>query len=124
MKIFPILAGLALLGSPAWAQEPKELLQEGRQVFEETCAACHRGSGEGLPGTFPALKGNAFVTGDPTPVVATVLNGRQGQMGKMPSWRDTLNDQQVAAVVSYIRQAWSNKAAPVTAALAGKIRGK
>ena len=49
-------------------------------------------------------------SGDPRPVIATVLNGRKGNLGQMPTWKDKLDDQQIAAVVTYIRQAWSNRA--------------
>ncbi len=122
MSILPALVGLVLLGTAGWAQGAEELFQQGRKVFEDNCAACHRLSGEGLPGTFPALNGDPFVVGDPAPVIATVLNGRKGKLGQMPTWKDQLNDQQVAAVVSYIRHAWSNKATAVTPALVTKIR--
>ena len=67
---------------------------------------------------------NAFVVGDPKPVIATVLNGRKGSLGQMPAWKDKLDDQQIAAVVTYIRQAWSNRAAPVTPAMVAATRGK
>ena len=57
-------------------------------------------------------------------MIATVLNGQKGDLGKMPAWKDTLDDQQIAAVVTYIRQAWSNRAAPVTPAMVAATRGK
>ena len=100
------------------------MFRQGKQVFEDNCAQCHRANGEGLPGTFPALNGDPFVTGDPAPVLATVLNGRKGKFGQMPTWKDRLDDVQVAAVVTYIRQAWSNQASGVSPATAAKIRGK
>jgi len=124
MRILLTLLGLLLLGTTGWAQEPKELFPQGRKVFEDNCAACHRLSGQGLPGTFPALNGDPFVVGDPAPVIATILNGRKGKLGQMPTWKDQLSDQQVAAVVSYIRHAWSNKATAVTPALVTKIRSR
>jgi cytochrome c6 len=124
MKIVLALASLVLLTTAGGAQGAEELALQGKEIFEDKCAACHRGSGEGLPATFPALAGDPFVVGDPAPVIATVLNGRKGQLGQMPTWKDQLNDQQVAAVVTYIRQAWANKASPVTPALVAKIRGK
>jgi len=106
----------------ALAQEPGALLQQGQQVFENNCAQCHLKSGQGLPGTFPALDKNPFVAGDPQPVIATVLNGRRGALGRMPAWKGQLNDQQIAGVVTYIRQAWSNRAAAVTPAMAAEVR--
>ena len=124
MRMSLILVGLALAATNAWAQGSGDLAKQGQEVFEDNCAQCHRTNGEGLPATFPALNKNAFVAGDPKPVIATVLNGRKGSLGQMPVWKDKLDDQQIAAVVSYIRQAWSNRAAPVTPAMVAATRGK
>lgn len=117
-----LLLSLALGLQSAWGQD--DLFQKGQAVFAGTCADCHRLNGRGLPGTFPAHDGNPFVTGKPAPVIATVLNGRKGNLGQMPSWKDKLDDQQVAAVVTYIRQAWSNMAPGVTPAQVAEIRKK
>ena len=115
---------LAIMVGGAWAQGSGDLVKQVQAVFEENCAQCHRLNGEGLPDTFPALNKNPYVLGDPQPVIATVLNGRKGNLGAMPGWKDTLDDQQIAAVVTYIRQAWSNRAAVVTAAMVAAGRGK
>jgi cytochrome c6 len=119
-----ILATLMVLGGSAWAQGSGELFQQGQKVFEDNCADCHRLNGKGLPGTFPAHDGNPFVVGDPKPVIATVLNGRKGNLGRMPTWKDKLDDQQIAAVISFIRQAWSNRAPAVTPAMVAAERSK
>jgi cytochrome c6 len=124
MRHLLILATLALLGGNAWAQGTGDLIKQGQEVFEENCALCHRSNGEGLPATFPALNKNPFVLGDPQPVIATVLNGRKGNLGAMPSWKDKLDNDQIAAVVTYLRQAWSNRAAAVTPAMVAATRGK
>jgi cytochrome c6 len=124
MRPLLILAGLALFSGSAWAQPPGDLFRQGQKVFADNCADCHRLNGKGLPGTFPAHDGNPFVLGDPQPVIATVLNGRKGSLGRMPTWKDTLNDQQIAEVVTYIRQAWSNRAPAVTPAMVAAARGK
>jgi cytochrome c6 len=123
MRLVLSLAGLILAAGSAWAQ-PGDLVKQGQQIFEDNCAQCHLKSGQGLPGTFPALDKNPFVVGDPKPVLATVLNGRKGTLGQMPSWKDKLDNQQVAAVVTYIRQAWSNRGPAVTSAMAAAIKGK
>jgi cytochrome c6 len=123
MRIMLSLAGLMLLAGGVWAQEPGDLVKQGQKIFENSCAQCHLKSGKGLPGTFPALDKNPFVVGDPKPVLATVLNGRKGTLGQMPSWKDKLDNEQVAAVVTYIRQAWSNRAPAVTPAMAAAARG-
>ena len=124
MKYLVLLLCLGLLGGAALAQGQGDATQRGQTVFEDNCAQCHRTNGEGLPATFPALNKNPFVLGDPKPVIATVLNGRKGKLGQMPTWKDKLDDQQIAAVVTYIRQAWSNRAAPVTPAMVAATRGK
>ncbi len=122
MRAILFLSGLMLLAGVAWAQDPGSLVKQGQQIFEANCAQCHLTSGQGLPGTFPALDKNPFVLGDPKPVLATVLNGRKGTLGQMPTWKDKLDNQQVAAVVTYIRRAWSNRAAGVTPEMAAEVR--
>jgi cytochrome c6 len=106
----------------AQAQGPEAFFKEGKKIFEDTCADCHLRSGKGLPAKFPALDGNPFVVGDPTKVIDTVLNGRKGKLGQMPTWKDTFNDQQAAAILTYIRQAWSNKGTAVTVEMVKKRR--
>jgi mono/diheme cytochrome c family protein len=122
MRAILFLAGLVLAAGGAWAQGAGDLFTPGQKVFEDNCAQCHLQSGEGLPGTFPALNKNPFVQGDTKPVIATVLNGRKGNLGQMPAWKDKLDDPQIAAVVTYIRQAWSNRAPGVTPAMVATMR--
>jgi mono/diheme cytochrome c family protein len=126
MRILVLAIFLGMLAGAAPAQQapPGPLFQEGKEVFTDNCAQCHRVGGEGLPGTFPALNGDPFVTGDPGPVIATVLNGRKGKLGQMPTWKDKLNDAQVAAVVTYIRGAWSNRAPGITPQAVAAVRQK
>jgi mono/diheme cytochrome c family protein len=126
MRFLVIFLCWCLLGGVALAQSQgqDDPVQRGQAVFEDNCAQCHRASGEGLPATFPALNKNPFVLGDPNPVIATVLNGLKGSLGQMPAWKDKLDDQQIAAVVTYIRQAWSNRASAVTPAMVAARRRK
>jgi cytochrome c6 len=113
---------LGLLLAAAAAQEKPTLFLEGQQIFNSICADCHRSNGEGLPDTFPALKGDPFVMGDPTPVIRTVLEGRKGKLGRMPTWKHKFTDQQIAAVITFIRNNWGNEAEAVTAAMVAKER--
>jgi mono/diheme cytochrome c family protein len=108
--------------SPLQAQVADKSFQEGKKLFEASCADCHRVNGQGLPAKFPALDKSSFVVGEPNKVIDTVLIGRKGQLGQMPSWKDTFNDQQAADVITYIRQAWSNKGSAVTAEMVKKRR--
>ena len=126
MRMVPGFILLLLTTGPVLAQgpAPDELFKQGKEIFGANCAQCHRANGQGLPGTFPALNNNPFVVGDPSPVITTVLNGRKGKLGQMPTWKDKLSDQEIAAAVTYIRHAWANQAPAVTPAMVAALRGK
>ena len=107
---------------PLQAQVADRRFQEGKKLYEGTCADCHRVNGQGMPPKFPSLDKSAFVVGDPSKVIDTVLYGRKGKEGQMPSWKETFNDQQLADIVTYIRHAWANKGDAVTPDMVKKQR--
>lgn len=107
IKILFVVVGVALqFAHPVVAQ-----VLDGKLLFAKNCAACHQLGGTGIDGAFPALKGNSFVQSDPSLVLATVLKGRAG----MPTFATSLNDDKLAAILSYVRQAWGNHAGAITA---------
>jgi mono/diheme cytochrome c family protein len=95
----------------------------GKRTFTAMCAPCHQETGLGLPNQFPPLAGSDWVnaTGHAR-IVRIVLDGFTGPVnvngqpfnGTMVPWREAMNDEQIAAVLTYVRQAWGNKGAPVT----------
>lgn len=95
---------------------------KGKALFTATCAACHQATGEGLPGAFPALKGNAAVNdADPTMHIHVVLHGLQGvnvggvvYPSPMPPFGTTLSDADVANIINYERSSWGNHGGAVT----------
>jgi len=95
---------------------------DGKQLFTAHCAACHQASGKGLAGVFPPLDGSEWVTGEPRIIANILLHGVTGEMtvagtvfnGAMPSFQK-LGDAELAAVASYVRAEWSNKAPPIGA---------
>jgi mono/diheme cytochrome c family protein len=100
------------------------LKAEGQKIYKQYCAACHQEDGHGNPSAFvPPLAGSDWVTPkDPGRIIRIVLNGLQGpitvngkQWGQaaMVPWRDALNDEAVAAVLTYVRNDWGNKAPPI-----------
>lgn len=97
---------------------------DGKQLFTAQCAACHQASGKGLAGVFPPLDGSEWVTGDPRILANILLHGVTGEMtvagnvfkGAMPSFQK-LADAELAAVASYVRSEWTNKAQPIGADL-------
>jgi mono/diheme cytochrome c family protein len=102
-------------------QERAENFPQGQELYQTYCVACHGAQGGGVLYNKSVLNNDPFVRGDPEEVIAVILYGREGA-GTMPSWEMTLNDEKVAAVVTYIRQAWSNRADPVTAAMVTKVK--
>jgi cytochrome c oxidase subunit 2 len=82
-----------------------ELKTRGAGVYASNCVACHQANGKGLPGSFPALDGSAIVNGPKAAQIKIVLNGKGG----MPPWK-ALSDTDIAAVITYTRNNWSNKA--------------
>lgn len=94
----------ASAASPADAL--KAAMERGEKVYTTTCAVCHQPAGTGIPPTFPALKGGKIVTGPVAGHINQVLNGKPGTA--MQAFRDQLNDQDIADVVTYERNAWGN----------------
>jgi cytochrome c oxidase subunit II len=89
-----------------WSMD--ELMEKGRGVYNKHCAACHQLGGEGLPPTFPPIKGSAIVKGPLAEHMDVVLNGKVGAGMPMPPWADLLNNLELAAVITYERNAWEN----------------
>lgn len=106
--------------------------QKGKQVFTTTCQACHQATGAGIPGAFPPLDGSEWVTGPSHQVAAIVLHGLQGEItvkgqkfqSVMPAFKDQLSDEDIAAVTTYVRQAWGNKAGPIMKSEVEKLRAE
>jgi mono/diheme cytochrome c family protein len=101
------------------AAGPVDPVAAGQDVFRKNCQACHQQDGRGLPNAFPPIVGSEWVTGPEETVVHILLGGLQGPItvagatysGAMPAWRDVLNDDEIAAVATYIRQ-WAPNQAP------------
>lgn len=136
MKIFPAIIiwklisirlylciAIIVVASIGCLQEPGQSFQQGEKLYKIYCVACHGLKGAGVLYPKSTLNNNAFVTGDQNKLIAVILFGREGA-GAMPGWKMTLTDQEVAAVATYIRQAWSNRADPITSAMVGEIRTK
>ena len=102
-------------------------LQLGEKVYKEVCQACHQPTGLGQAGQFPALAGSEWVDGseyNEKRLVAIVLKGLKGPVtvkggafnGAMPPQENALKPNKLAAVLTYVRQAWGNKGGEITEA--------
>ena len=89
-----------------------ELKQRGEKVYNQNCAVCHQPTGKGVPGAFAALDGATSVTGPKAQQINILLNGQKSGKypSEMPGWKQ-LSDTEIAAVITYTRNNWSNKAA-------------
>ncbi len=97
---------------------------KGKMLFSNYCQVCHQANGLGTPGQFPPLAGSDWVlAAGPNRIIRIVLHGLQGPIkikgqdfvssAAMPPWRDLLKDEDIAAVLTYIRSDWGNKAEAV-----------
>jgi len=98
------MAALADDPNKVWTVD--ELKQRGEKVYTANCVVCHQANGKGVPPAFPALDGGPVVLGPKADQIHLILNGK----GAMPAWKSVLSDTDIAAVITYTRNAWSNKA--------------
>jgi len=87
-----------------WAHQ--ELVSVGEKVYQANCMSCHQAEGQGIPGMFPAIAGSDVATGSIDHHVNTVMNGVEGTM--MSRFSDVLSDADIAAVITYQRNAFGN----------------
>jgi len=98
---------LAKADDPAKEWTVADLNDRGAKVYASNCVACHQATGKGVAGAFPALEGSKLVLGKQEDQIAILLNGKQGTA--MASFKQ-LSDVELAAVATYTRNAWGNKA--------------
>jgi mono/diheme cytochrome c family protein len=119
------LAGCARAGhamNPGAQRAAPASANDGARIYLTNCSSCHQVDGQGIPGAFPPLAGNPVVLGEPGRAIAIVKHGSRGPIwvagrrydGEMPGWEGLLSDADLAAVVTYVRTAWSNDAGPVS----------
>jgi mono/diheme cytochrome c family protein len=120
-------------GGGAAVKGPPDPMVVGKRLYTANCVACHQATGQGVAGQFPTLVGSEWVLtegwhGD-NHLVKILLHGLQGPIqvkgntynGAMPPWKQ-LKDDQIASILTYIRNEWGNSATPITAEQVAKIR--
>jgi mono/diheme cytochrome c family protein len=113
-----ILPGMLESGRAPLVQDPKVI---GKRVFAN-CAICHQTTGLGLPGAYPPLAGSEWAQGTENRIIRIVLNGLSGPItvkntsfnNSMPAFGPLLRDEQIAAVLTYVRSEWGNNAPAVS----------
>jgi len=112
------------------ASPKRDVATLGKEVFA-LCAACHQQGGEGVAGTFPPLAGSERVLGEATPLIHLLLGGLHGEIevkgvrykGVMPAWAEQLSDEEIAAVLTYIRSSFGNSAPGIAPTSVAAARG-
>lgn len=94
----------------------------GQQQYRATCAGCHQIGGMGLAGVAKSLVGSQWVVGSPQRLIRIVLHGKEGEM-LMPPVGGSMTDDQVAAVLTYVRRSWGNTALPIAPEDVRDVRG-
>lgn len=97
-----------------------EQVAAGKQLFTGTCSVCHQDNGEGLKGVFPPLAKSDYIAADPKRVVRAILHGLSGKVtvngteynSVMPPMNQ-LTDDEVANILTYVRQEMNNGASAV-----------
>ena len=120
-------------GGGAAAEAPPDPKVVGKRLYSQNCVVCHQATGLGIPGQFPPLAGSEWVNSD-TPhgdnhLVLVMLHGHQGPMqvmgqsfnNAMPQWKQ-LTDDQIAAVLTYVRSDWGNHDAPIDPSFVAQLR--
>jgi len=106
---------LALASAVLWAgtvQAQAPAPADGKTLFARNCAACHQANGRGIPGAFPALVASPVAIGPADAAAEVLLKGRGG----MPDFSTSLDDADIAAVLTYARSSWGNRAPPIAGA--------
>jgi len=108
-----LLTTAALIVAGCGRGSREDQLTYGKEVYTQECSRCHMVDGSGVEGVYPNLDRNPIVRLDsPEPTIDVVLRGREG----MPAFGGQIPEQEIAAVITYIRQSWSNHASAVSPA--------
>lgn len=123
-------AGTAMEAARLTASAELDPVRAGQAVYDKHCSSCHQATAAGVPGAFPPLVESEWVTGSPETLTRILLHGLTGPVevrgamynNLMPAWREVLQDEEIAAVATYIRQLAPNAAPPVATELVTRLR--
>jgi mono/diheme cytochrome c family protein len=104
------------------SEEEQFRFEKGKAQFAALCAACHQPNGQGLAGLAPSLIYSKWVLGDARILARIVLNGKVQENMVMPPWKAALDDENIAAVMTYVRRAWGHDADPVAPSVVAEAR--
>lgn len=103
-------------------------IESGKQIYTKTCFACHQANGEGIANAFPPLANSDYLNADVKRAIGIVLHGKTGEItvngNKYNSimTKQTLNDEEIAEVLTYVYSSWGNKKAEVTTKMVSEVK--
>ncbi len=112
----------------ATATSVAERVKLGKQIYSQTCFACHQGEGQGIPSAFPPLANSDYLNADVDRAIDIVLHGKTGEMTvngetyNSVMTAQTLTDEEVANVLTFIYNSWDNNKTEVTPAMVSKAK--
>jgi mono/diheme cytochrome c family protein/glucose/arabinose dehydrogenase len=118
---WPGKPGMAPAAAALSAADEKRFTAGG-EIYKNLCEGCHGADGREQPGSTPTIAGAPNVVGPAGIPIRVLLHGKEGPIGLMPAHGDSLSDAEIAAVLTYIRRAWGQTAAPIDAPEVQKIR--
>ena len=125
-----VLARLNWPGKPAPIAEvvpltpaEQQRFTAGSEIYKNICSGCHQPDGRGREKIAPPLVESRYTTGDAGMPIRILLAGKEGATGLMPPLGSTLGDEQIAAVLTYVRREWGHAAPPVAAEDVREVRG-
>ena len=124
-----VLAGIEWPGKPGAAEPLRPLTPDeqqrfnaGQEIYRNICQACHQPDGRGQERLAPSLLDSELALAAPDIPARILLNGKEGPVGLMPPVGSLLSDEQIAAVLTYVRREWGQPGTPVDAATVKDVR--
>lgn len=119
--IVSVVTSVVLSLSTVYAADKPASYKQGKKLYKAHCAACHQAKGQGIPGAFPPLAESDYLMADRSRAITIPLKGLSGEItvngqtynSAMPSFAH-LQDQDIAAVMTYVMNAWGNESAEIT----------
>jgi nitrite reductase (NO-forming) len=112
------------------AQNFEEQMKFGKQIYMQTCFACHQAEGQGIPNAFPPLANSDYLNADVNRAIDIVLNGKtgeitvNGQKYNSVMTRQMLSSEEIANVLTYVYNNWDNNKTVVTSEMVNKVKNK
>jgi mono/diheme cytochrome c family protein len=133
--LFPIILALtgmkriSVQSNNPTSELHQKSLEAGEKIYKKLCLSCHQADGGGVPNMSPPLIETSFVLGDKEKLIGIILNGLKNvdindetYNNPMPALGSVLKDQEIADVLTYVRNSFGNKASAITAAEVKAVR--